>query len=233
MMVSQLSEAWIENAKVKNTAFVQKTIAQLQATHQLRDLPSITPRVEIGLAVSRVLDIVKEEKFELIVVGTQGEHSSWDRVLGSVSTGLVKNAKVPILVVPEDANYNSLANVTIAIDLKESDAWEIHKVCKLLHPEIKSLDILHVYSEGKDRETEISMQELEEYFNSNPQEFKINFLAKQSNSLNKSLLEHVAQRDSDLLVMLGPHLKGIRNWLFQSNTKNMTYESKVPFLRMN
>ena len=233
MVATQVANTWIENAKTRSAAMIKEAIVKVQTTHQLKDLPSIVSRVEIGLPVSKLLSIVEKENFDLIIAGTQGTHNRIDRLLGSVSTGLVKNAPIPILVVPEHSNYKKIKRVCIAVGLNESDPWEIFKAQNVLSPGVEEVNLVHIYPTGKISKTEVNMEDLEAFYAKNKQPAKMKFHNLNSDNLNAALIKYLDQEDADVLVVLGPHLKGIKNWLFQSHSKKITYQTKVPFLRIN
>ncbi len=58
--------------------------------------------VEIGPAVSTVLDVAAREKADLLVLGTHGRTGFAKLMLGSVTERLVREARVPVLTVRHD-----------------------------------------------------------------------------------------------------------------------------------
>lgn len=63
------------------------------------DIEKVTGKVLSGYAVDVILDFVKLENIDLIVIGTHGR-SGLDRVLfGSVAEKVVKSSKVPVITI--------------------------------------------------------------------------------------------------------------------------------------
>ncbi len=230
--VTTLTNNLIRNAEKLNTATINNAITQIQASHQLKALPSISQSVEIGIPVSKILDIVKTEDFDAMIVGTQGEHSSLEKILGTVSSGLVKNASIPILIIPENYNYKEIKKACVAVNLMESDIFEIHKACQLLPPSLKQLDILHVYSNKSLSQTEIEMNDLEQYHDQHNRDYQFKYISKESSNVSQAILEYTTREEIDILVVIGPHLSGIKKWFFESNSKKLTYQTEIPILRI-
>jgi nucleotide-binding universal stress UspA family protein len=62
----------------------------------------VTVRVPIGNPEKEILSAAEAEEVSLIVIGSHGRSNIRDRLLGSVSEYVIKNANQPILVVKRD-----------------------------------------------------------------------------------------------------------------------------------
>ena len=58
-----------------------------------------TTRLEIGPPGEVIARVAEEDKYELIVMGTHGHGSLGRLVMGSVSTQVLANGKVPVLLI--------------------------------------------------------------------------------------------------------------------------------------
>ena len=61
---------------------------------------SVTPRLVHGPTVETLLAEAGQAQADLLVVGSHGRGALWTEVLGSVSTGVLRHAPCPVLVVP-------------------------------------------------------------------------------------------------------------------------------------
>lgn len=67
-------------------------------------------RDERGDPLRTILEIARDERFDLIVMGTHGRVGRLHAILGSVAEGVVRNAPCPVLTVREPgAGYESFA----------------------------------------------------------------------------------------------------------------------------
>jgi len=69
-----------------------------------------------GFPGEEILDSAKENEAELIVMGTTGDSSRIKKWFGSVSTKIMNDAKIPVLLVPDGARYQGVANIMFAFD---------------------------------------------------------------------------------------------------------------------
>jgi nucleotide-binding universal stress UspA family protein len=53
-----------------------------------------------GPTIQTILEQAEKREAEVIVVGSHGRGKLFDVVVGSVSAGVIRKAKVPVLVVP-------------------------------------------------------------------------------------------------------------------------------------
>jgi nucleotide-binding universal stress UspA family protein len=82
--------------------FVKEAAAQLQGLCPGSEL-KVNTRVVCGAPDQQLIEIAKEWKADMIVVGSHGR-GFWGRLLGSVSTGVVHHAPCSVLVVrPQEA----------------------------------------------------------------------------------------------------------------------------------
>lgn len=78
-----------ESAKVLDP--VTKFLAQSGIT--------VHTRAEIGPAGTTIAKIAEDEKFDLIIMGTHGHGSLGKLVMGSVSTQVLANCSVPVMLI--------------------------------------------------------------------------------------------------------------------------------------
>ena len=57
--------------------------------------------IKEGKAYIEILRTIDEEKFDIVVMGASGRHSTLDRItLGSVTERVIREVNVPVLVIP-------------------------------------------------------------------------------------------------------------------------------------
>ena len=87
---------------------VRQTVARdLKAEHQKVEelkvscgLPDVLALHIQGAAIEKILSIATEQNADLIVMGSHGHGALYELLVGSVTAGVLKEAKCPVLVVP-------------------------------------------------------------------------------------------------------------------------------------
>lgn len=73
-------------------------------------------RIGHGTTVTRIASFIKEENIDLVVMGTRGANSVLDRLLGTNTAALMKQASCPVLAVPSNAKFKGFRQILYASD---------------------------------------------------------------------------------------------------------------------
>ena len=87
-----------EEARKRATARLNELLGKVSG-----DVPNATVHLAEGSPLHAVLDYVKKQSIDLVVVGAHGHGAMAVLLLGSVAEGLVRKAVVPTLVIPAAA----------------------------------------------------------------------------------------------------------------------------------
>jgi nucleotide-binding universal stress UspA family protein len=216
-------------AKEALSSFVNLTMTQVQAGHQLRNVPDVRSDVQIGTPSAVIAKTTASDDPDLIVMGTQGEHSLLERAFGSVTTNTISKTSCPVLVVPEEAQWNKINTVAYATDLRESDPWHIWESARLLDPFHPLLRIVHITT-SPEEEQPVQMDELKEFFANRSPAVQTTFHTVSAVKIMTEITEFVDTWDADLLVMYRPQRTLFANLFHVSLTKKTALHSKVPLL---
>ena len=195
------------------------------------DEVQVEDAVKISLLPDAAISTVAEEEdFDLVVIGTNREHSGWDNIFGTHASTVVKQAHCHVLVVPEDAAYHGFLTVGFAVDLQETDPYHLWQACKLMEPFHSILHCLHIEKEGKSKESKLRIEELEDFFAHNALALQITFHTIEEESIATGLEAFANEWNLDLLVMPSQHRDLFSRLFHKSMTKQMALHSKVPLL---
>jgi nucleotide-binding universal stress UspA family protein len=91
----------------------------------------VIPQVVQGEFIEEILSTLDRSEIDLVVIGTRGSSGLRELLLGSNTVNLMKEVRgIPMLVVPEKADYIPLRNILLCSDLHEiadDDALDIVK----------------------------------------------------------------------------------------------------------
>jgi nucleotide-binding universal stress UspA family protein len=91
LYIRELEDSLEKHAK----KYLDELVNKIEKEHGIK-LKAIVKR---GGPVSGIMDTVKEENIDLIVMGSRGLGGFKEMLLGSVSHGVTSHAKVPVLIV--------------------------------------------------------------------------------------------------------------------------------------
>lgn len=229
IIATQATKAQIESAKEVIINFKDAGIAEVK--NDLRNLPVVQESIEVGSAVSVINSIAEKELFPLIIMGTRGEHSTLEKLLGTVASGVVGHAPCPVVVVPETASLKDMIRVAYATDLQLADPYEIWRVAKLLAPFHTIMHVVH-FGNGNQKGAAPRLEELESFFEDNVPSLQIQFHQFVQEELTDDINTFADQYNIDLLVMYRTHRSFPERLFHRSQTKKMSKKTKVPLLVM-
>jgi len=173
-----------------------------------------------------VKSVAKRLHSGLIIMGTHGANGLKKVVLGSNTTSVIEISNIPVLAVPEFAEFKSLNTVVYATDLKHLD-----DELELLIPYIKTfesnLHIFHVASNAK------ALSDAEEKIKDSIKKtgytkFEIRVVV--SKEIDLAVEEYVKEIKSDLLTTFAHEHSFYEKLFDRSLTRKLAFQSKLPLL---
>lgn len=197
---------------------------------KLKTAPTIHAEIIMGAAESEIGAYAKRNDYDLICMGTRNEHGALDKIFGSISSNVLRDAPCPVMVIPEKATYQKGLTVAYATDLLAVDPYEIWKVAQLLAPLHPIIRCVHFHEAQNNKQTPIKMRELIDFFEGKGAALQFTFHEIATEDKMAGMLEFLENYDIDLLAAYRPHRGFLEGLLHKSFTKKMALESKVPLL---
>lgn len=187
--------------------YIGKTIA-IQSSTIARE---IVNQAEIG-------------QYDAIFMGMQGEHATLEKIMGSVSTRTISQAKCPVLAIPAEASYQHIDKIAYATDLDTSDrraVEELMKIAGLLGAEVH---FVHVETQPQLGEMEDQVQ-LDNY----PFDF-VDFTILNNPSIVKGLDLYTEEKGIQALALFKPKRSLWDRIFHNSVSKRLAFQSEIPLL---
>ena len=226
VLVAQATQMRLESAKEELQQFVD--IGLTQMLQQLKNAPGISSTTELGTPSKIICDTAERDNADLIVMGTKGAHNNFEKMIGSVSSEVVKKSHCPVLIVPEGAAMQ-LKNIAYASNLNEADPFEIWKTIRLLELESPTIRCIHLNTGGEDVGTD-TMEDMENFFIERSPKLKVHFQNLPVQHIIDGLNDIMDLYGIDLLVMYQPNRSFFENLFHHSSTKEMALKTRVPLL---
>lgn len=215
-------------AMEKQDAESKKLAKKIIQSHASKGVTMDYQQVE-GNPILVLAQIAKEQKMDLIVMGTQGASGIKKSLIGTVTVGLLKEAPCPILVVPAKAALESITQFSLALEFAEHEPPMLEKLAHWMNTWKGSLHLLHVKEEKGGFKEELLTLGLKSYLKEKFPELSAEVSSITSDKVTKGLADYM-EKQSGVLVMC-PAEKSIWEQLFKkSQTVEMAFHTKTPLL---
>ncbi|MGB8193491.1 MAG: universal stress protein [Chitinophagaceae bacterium] len=184
--------------------------------------------VRLGFPSDEIQAVIEDEPIDLVVMGMKGK-GALEKMMGSTTTSTIKKIDIPTLVVPDEAVYNDIRQVTYATDFSyKIDFRAYDLLLELLKTFQASLHIVHVQKNPADTSgKEVAGQlQLDPAFKAVPHDFHI----IKDNEVKHGIQSYLETHKTDLLVMVTHEHSFFERLFGRSHTKAMVYDTHVPLL---
>ena len=176
-----------------------------------------------------MFSLINESQIDLVVMGTKGVYGLFRELAGTKTYGVLKDAKVPFLIVPNDVEYREAHRMGFAADLKEIDHhFTLDMLLDFIHTYNAELDIFHVREpNGKNVEHEfLNIRALDDYFSDITHEF---YEVEDSNITN-GMDRFVRDHSIDMLSIMPRKHNLFDKIIKRSTTREVTNHALLPIL---
>ena len=206
-----------------------------------------TPRIEEGGAVQRILDVVREEGVDLVVMGTHGRTALGRVLLGSVADAVVRSASRPVLTVrarPAGTTARRIGRICYATDFSPSARAAWPWVLRLAEATGAEVDFLHVtFGVVPDRHLppealatmarilrERGEAEAERFLEGCPLPRERVRVVVGNGVVGDQIVHHAEARSADLIVMGTHGWSGLLRWMLGSVAHHVIQVAPCPVL---
>ncbi len=182
---------------------------------------------DLNTLVSGISEAAEKTGASLIVMGITGGNALEESLIGSNTVDVAKAITVPMIIVPPNAVFKTIEEITLAVDLKKVEATTPTEPIKNLLDAIKAkLFVLHV-NDGedeadKDDQMTILNGLLEGY---NPEYFFVNNI-----SFIDGINDFVDSKNVDLIITIPKKHSWFETLFQRSHTKLLAFHSHVPLM---
>jgi len=188
-------------------------------------IPIMKFDIEHGFAIDVILNKTKHYQVEMVVMGTKGASKLLDRMWGSVTSNVIKSAKVPVLAIPNNAEYRDFKKIVYATDFDAKDEIVLKKIEAFRDMFNANVSVLHVGQNDNEKEIHRKKGMLDSLGESNIVHSLLLYEVDQE-SVVEGIESFIENNDLDLLVMLTHD----NYWFHKSVTKRIALKTEIPIL---
>lgn len=162
----------------------------------------------------------------LIVMGTRGATGLTRAVLGSNTNSVIEVSHVPVLAVPEKADFKGFRNVVYASDLRNLEE-ELAILLRYIERFGSTIHLIHIIPPGEQVEAvEARIEKVLHGFSYKD----IITLVLVDNDVDSALDQYVEVSKADVLAMFTHEISFFEKVFDTSMTRKMAFHSRVPLL---
>jgi len=182
-----------------------------------------------GVASEQIEELTYSDKFSMVVMGTKGASGLAEVLWGSIAAYVVKNAQIPVLVVPEKAQNLSLKKIVYATNFDDNDIKAIDYVRNLTKAFDSEFTCLHISSSRNDSDEIEKLEDLESHYWFTPVS-RMSFELLKDKKVEQALKSYFKENHVNLFVTLPQHKGFLERILSGSLTQQFTLHSDLPIL---
>ena len=215
----------------ENSAGIKKLEAKV--LKQVSGKIKIESIARAGFALDEILDIVKEKKVDVVVMGMKGAGKLKEVLIGSNVTSLMKKATCPVIVVPEKAKFQQIKKIVYACDYEKINnhsalepLWEL---ANTYGAEIMIFNVKDSRVHPPRSKEMIEGIRLEHWLG----RVKHSYWFSESHDIVEAINDFVKKNHAVMIAMLGHKHSFPENLIHKSTTKNMAFHSNTPILALH
>ncbi|HUZ57905.1 MAG TPA: universal stress protein [Hanamia sp.] len=184
--------------------------------------------VEEGVPSDIILEMANENKPDMIIMGMKGKGKS-NSVFGSTVTAIVRKSSIPVLIIPENAFYQSIDTITFATDFDAGTGSDSYSLLIEIAKRYSSfIQILNVQRKGKQISDNEFIGKMGTHYSFEAMKHSFNTI--EDANVIEGINKFIEERSCEILVMIAHKHSFFERMLGKVYTKKMSYETRIPLL---
>ena len=209
-------------------SFVQKTPKE---SGDVLTKVKVSSRLVDGGPVQVILEESQKDSTLMIVMGNTGQHSSLERLFGSVSSAVAQTADCPVLLIPNGQAFQEIKNILYASNLESVQPPMLQQMTQMANTFRAAIHFIHV-RESREKEDFTKTEALifDQLFKDGDPAFAFNMATISSDHPFKGLNQYAEENEIDLIVLANRHRTFFETVMGFSLTQKMAMHLKYPLL---
>ncbi|MBU3713806.1 MAG: universal stress protein [Ferruginibacter sp.] len=184
---------------------------------------------EMGIPKDIILECASRYQETIIVCGMKGEGKKIKRLMGTTAVHLARNSKIPVMIIPEEADYVPVRSIVLANDFSVlTDIHTIDLIQAIGERYQSKVYIVRVMPNHTNEVSELSFRS--ERFVQKLHHLHPEYKFLRSKRITECLENFIRDYNIDLLAVI-PHRHNILERLFSASmTKKFIFHTHIPLL---
>lgn len=181
---------------------------------------------ETGTVLSSVKNVIQDEDISLIVMGVYGDSAFKNEFMGSNTSSVIRNVKLPVLAIPLEAKYHPIGKIGFTTIFKDKDFPALQQIIEISELVNAKVYCIHVKNEASDpAEILIQSENWTKSFKEKDLEFV--FLEKE-NSVEETINRFLMDKGIDVVAIVRRNRSFFERLTSSSLSNTLTFHAEIP-----
>ena len=228
-ILSKREPVYLESGMTKDKILKKELKRDICVTLEKKKVPkNIKVDIKAGDIIEVINQYVKENDFDLLLLGTRDKYTLFDKVFGTVSLGMVKVTDIPVLAVPRFAKYKEIDQILFAPDKVGKDVQRFVELIELLQTKDPHISFIEIDTSGG--KEQFAGEKMKDKLSEYKLKYKYSFEVIEAKEISESILGIAYNKNADIIAISPHHQNFIESLLFKSVSKELIIDSKMPVL---
>lgn len=228
-ILSKREPVYLDSGMTKDKLLKRELKREICVTLGTKKLPkNIKINIKAGDIIEVINQYTKDNKFDLLLLGTRDKYTLFDKLFGTISLGLVKATTLPVIMVPRFAKFKVIDQILFAIDHEDKTVDKFLNLIENLT--IKEPHISFIEIDTSNNGSTKGAVMIKEKLSKQNIKYNYDFEIIAAKEISKSILAVAYNKHSDIIAISPHHQNFIESLLFKSVSKEIILESKMPML---
>ncbi len=224
LKLKHIEKMLVTAAEEEGAALVRQLRADVKGDYKL------TFKAVRGHTVTReVIGFTEKNPTNMVVMGSRGASALKKARMGGTTVSVIDDAEVPVLAIPEFAQYKNLDRIVYASDLKNVQK-ELEILTEFAEIYGAHIHMIHVVP-AVDKKTEIARQAVEDLLRKMKYD-KVDFRIIIDENVPAAIDQFIKETKADLLTTFTHHLNIFEKLFARSVTRTLAYLGSIPLLAL-
>jgi nucleotide-binding universal stress UspA family protein len=170
----------------------------------------------------------RAEAFDLIIIGTSGTQDYYHLFFGSNAYRVVKEASVPVVLLPPGAGYQDISTLVLAFDYWGAKGIPLAQLAKWAKVLESTVRVLQVVKKSYTRELELNLQAMQTAVRETYRDLPLQFDLVYSDEVGESIHEYMVSHKADMLALCSVHHGFAEKVFHKSVIKSVASRAQYP-----
>ncbi len=222
LSLKHIEKALTKIAEEEGEALVEELRKEVKGDYKLQ-----FKAIRAHTVTEMVLRHIAKNPTNMVVMGSRGASALKKARLGGTTVSVIDDSDVPVLAIPEFAEYKNLRHIVYASDLKnpQKELDTIIEFAKIYDSHVHMIHVAHVVDKKVDAQKTLAEEVIRK---ANYQ--KLDFKLIIDDDVPAAIDKYIKETKADLLTTFTHHLSLVEKLFAKSVTRTLAYLGTIPLL---